>query len=153
MANLAHGVRKDRVEASRDASTQRDAAALLKVSRRTVQRARSVREKSPELIEEVKAGRVRLQDAVRLKDAPEPVRRQAIEIARSGGGKAVNALAKKAKRADSDDPAPCEDCEHLALYVCRASRAARSELGPHRSRPRKRSARRRERHHNVAAAS
>lgn len=99
IANLQHGGDRKTIKASNEALIQSEAAKLLKVSRSSVQRARSVRTAAPELIEEVKAGRVRLQDAVRLKDAPAPVREQAIALARAGGGKAVNQLAKKAKRA------------------------------------------------------
>ena len=90
LANLEHGQRADRVDASIDASklgkanvdssielstpiTQKQAAKLLNVSQSSVKRAKAVREADPELHAKVKSGEVTLNTALKaIKPEPEP---------------------------------------------------------------------------------
>ncbi len=80
IATLPNGVRTDRQGASIDAPTrsQPEAAALLNVSRPSVQRARVVLERAaPELVAAVDAGRVPVSVASQLATAPAAVQRAA----------------------------------------------------------------------------
>jgi len=72
IATLKHGVRADRVDASRDASTtQSQAAEQLAVSRSSVQRARKVVEQGSKALQQaVDAGAVALRKAAAVVDLP-----------------------------------------------------------------------------------
>jgi hypothetical protein len=107
LATLRHGVKKS--DAPIGASDQSEAADMLKVGRRTVQRARTVQLHGvPELIEAVESGRVKLTPAAELaQESPEEQRRTLA----AGGPKSEPAM-------KAADPAP-------SLPVARDGRLAR----------------------------
>ena len=73
LATLKDGQRGDRVGAQICAPTQEEVAKLLNVSRRSVQQARTIKEASPEKFEEVKAGKLTLNAALKaVKPEPAP---------------------------------------------------------------------------------
>jgi len=77
VATYGHG--GDRVKASIEALTQSDAAALLNVSRASVQRAAEVRESGvPELAAKVEAGEIAVSTAAVIASAPAEVQREVI---------------------------------------------------------------------------
>lgn len=82
--------------ASIDALTVADAAALMNVSEPSVERAKVVRRKgAPELVTAVEKGEIAVSTAADLARLPEPEQRNAIE----GGKKAAAAVAKKVREA------------------------------------------------------
>jgi hypothetical protein len=117
LANLRDGQRKSASPIGEGALSQSDAAALLNVGKRSVERAREVLERGiPELQSAVERGEVSVSAAAEIVDLPGDEQREAV---------AEKTVAKKAKRARAKKPARQRKAARAAAW--KAAEAARRE--------------------------
>lgn len=110
IATLKDGHKKNDQAASNDAAdgisvTQDEAAELLNVSRKSVQRARDVLESgTPELIAAVASGEVTVSDAAAIADEPPKVQKAAVKAKKAGKAKTVKAAVKAGRKSEAVEP-------------------------------------------------
>ena len=126
-ATLAHGTNRfDRIDAPIGASTptQDEAAGMLGVSRRAVQRARKVDDAVPEVGAAVDEGKVSLGDAVSVVDKSPDVQREAVRRVETGEAKNLVAATREINReakvdalAEFETTLPSGDKRYAVVYA------------------------------------
>jgi ParB-like chromosome segregation protein Spo0J len=134
IANLVQGARTDlaSIEAKSEGwISQVDAAGLLNIGRATVQRAKTVVEiGTPELIEAVDGGKIKLNEAERIARLPPEQQRQLVARpkAERKAARPESPLRAYSARAASDPPEPIQSLDPVAVLMAQVRQLGHRDL-------------------------